>query len=124
MPGAGCVLEGGDLTSSRTSNLNDSCRGGLALIGHNNQDDPAALWSWELPYPCYVVNFSVHFCRCQAAKAAPGWFVCSLPRQDPTCLLMLKVDLQIHLSGRIWLFRELYKSSENSRVEILHFPQT
>lgn len=72
-----------------TSNLNNSCRGGLALIGRNNQYNPAAPCCWELPYPCYMVIFSMRFCRCQAAKAIlwVGLFVLS-PPQDPTSLLM------------------------------------
>jgi len=69
-----------------TSNLNDSSCGGLVLIGHNNQDHPTAPCCWELPCPHYVVIFSMHFCRCQAAKAIlwVGLFVLSLPQDPPS----------------------------------------
>lgn len=40
-----------------TVDLNDSCHGGLALIRHNNQDNPTAPCSWELPYPCFLCTF-------------------------------------------------------------------
>lgn len=61
-----------------TSNLIYSCCGGLAQTGHNNQDTFGTPCCWELPCPCYMVIFSMHFADVKLPKQFPG-FVCSFP---------------------------------------------
>lgn len=52
-----------------TSNLNYSCSGGLALIGHNHQDTSGAPCCWGASLPLLHGNLFHAFCRCQVAKA-------------------------------------------------------